>query len=88
MKKVYMSDKIGEEYKKWRPDFPQFKNVLIPRELPNSLVDVAEQILEGRKRGADTKELEQKAERLVYSAYGLSPEEIDLVNRTTDWKES
>ena len=66
----------------------QFKNVLIPRELPNSLVDVAEQILEGCKRGADTKELEQKAEKLVYSAYGLSPEEIDLVNRTTDWKES
>lgn len=29
MKKVYMSDKIGKEYKKWRPDFPQFKNVLI-----------------------------------------------------------
>ena len=29
MKKVYMSDKIGEEYTKWRPDFPQYKKVLI-----------------------------------------------------------
>lgn len=65
-----------------------FKNVLIPRELPNSLVDIAEQILEGQQQGADTTELEGKAESLVYSTYGLSPEEIDLVNITTDWKES
>ncbi len=57
----------------------QFKNIPIPRILPDSLSEIADEILNGRKNGIATKHLEDEADRRVYEAYGLTDDEIATV---------
>ena len=57
----------------------QFKNIPIPRILPDSLSEIADEILNGRKNGIDTKYLEDEADKRVYEAYGLTDDEITTV---------
>lgn len=58
----------------------QFCQIPIPENLPTDLSEIAEQILEARKNGDDTKDLEDKANELVYDAYGLTEDERETVN--------
>ena len=57
----------------------QFSQIPIPHILSNDLSEIAEKILEARKNGADTKNLEDEADKLVYDAYGLTDDEIATV---------
>ncbi len=57
----------------------QFKNVPIPHILPSNLSEIADEILNGKKNGIDTKQLEDDADKKVYEAYGLTPDEIATV---------
>ena len=40
---------------------------------------MVERIIEGKKNNIDTKELEEEIDRIVYGLYGLSEEEIRIV---------
>lgn len=42
-------------------------------------IDLVEKVLEGRKKGTDTKYLESQIDHLVYQLYGLTEEEIKIV---------
>ena len=57
----------------------QFKNIPIPHILPDNLSEIADEILNGRKNGIDTKQIEDDADKKVYEAYGLTPDEIATV---------
>lgn len=57
----------------------QFKNIPIPHILPDNLSEIADEILNGRKNGIDTKCLEDEADKRVYEAYGLTEDEIATV---------
>ena len=58
----------------------QFCQIPIPENLPTDLSEIAEQILEARKNGIDTKVLENKADELVYDAYGLTDDERKVID--------
>ena len=57
----------------------QFKNIPIPHILPDNLSEIADEILNGRKNGIDTKYLEAEADQRVYEACGLTEDEIATV---------
>ena len=58
----------------------QFCQIPIPPNLSENLSEIAEQILEARKNGIDTKVLENKADELVYDAYGLTDDERKVID--------
>lgn len=58
----------------------QFSQIPIPPNLSENLSEIAEQILEARKNGIDTKVLENKADELVYDAYGLTDDERKVID--------
>ena len=72
-----------------RETFPQFKvnkladfSLLKNRvERSDEIAKLVKQILAAKRRdpGADTTALEREIDRLVYDLYGLTPEEIKLV---------
>ena len=57
----------------------QFKNIPIPHILSDNLSKIADKILNDRKNGIDTKNLENDADKIVYEAYGLTNDEIATV---------
>ncbi|WP_277871759.1 hypothetical protein [Brachyspira aalborgi] len=40
---------------------------------------MVEKVIEGKKKGIDTREFEEEIDRLVYWLYGLSEEEVGIV---------
>ncbi|WP_277875181.1 hypothetical protein [Brachyspira aalborgi] len=40
---------------------------------------MVEKVIEGKKKGIDTRELEGEIDRLVYWLYGLSEEEVGII---------
>jgi hypothetical protein len=52
----------------------------VPRELPQELVTLADQIIEVKKTGEDTTDLETQVNQKVYELYGLSEEEIKTID--------
>jgi adenine-specific DNA-methyltransferase len=60
------------------------KNVSPAKQRP--IIDLVERILTAKQRDAkaDTGVLEQKLDKLVYALYGLTPEEIKIVEGTSE----
>lgn len=52
----------------------------VPRELPQELATLADQIITAKKNGEDTAELEAQVNQKVYELYGLSEEEIKTID--------
>ena len=40
---------------------------------------MVEKVIEGKKKGIDTREFEEEIDRLVYWLYGLSEEEVGVI---------
>ncbi|WP_277871602.1 hypothetical protein [Brachyspira aalborgi] len=40
---------------------------------------MVEKVIEGKKKGIDTREFEEEIDRLVYWLYGLSEEEVGII---------
>ena len=40
---------------------------------------MVEKVIEGKKKGIDTREFEEEIDRLVYWLYGLSEEEMKII---------
>ena len=54
----------------------------VPRELPQELAALADQIITAKKNGEDTTELEKRANEIVYELYGVTDvEEIEAVEK-------
>jgi hypothetical protein len=54
----------------------------VPRELPQELATLANQIISAKKTGEGTTELEAQVNTLVYQLYGITDaEEIDAVEK-------
>ena len=58
----------------------------VPKKLPKKLADLVDSILSAKRGdvGADTAALERKIDEAVYGLYGLTPEEIALVEGRAD----
>ena len=65
---------------RWIPAF--IENVPIPKvdkKTEKEIVNLVEKVIEGKKVGIDTRELEGEIDKIVYWLYGLSEEEIKIV---------
>ena len=43
------------------------------------IVGLVDKVIEGKKNNIDTKELEEEIDRIVYTLYGLTEEEIKII---------
>ena len=49
------------------------------KKLRDNIINLVDRIIEGKKSGIDMRELEEKVDRLVYKLYGLTEEEINII---------
>ena len=49
------------------------------KKLEDKIVNLVDRIIEGKKSGIDMRELEEEVDRLVYKLYGLTEEEINII---------
>ncbi|MCQ2966817.1 MAG: hypothetical protein MJ250_08820, partial [Alphaproteobacteria bacterium] len=50
----------------------------VPRELPQELATLADQIITAKKAGEDTAELEKRVNEIVYGLYGVNGEKMSF----------
>ena len=51
----------------------------VDKKTEKEIVNLVEKVIEGKKKGIDTRELEGEIDRLVYWLYGLSEEEVGII---------
>ena len=49
------------------------------KKLEDKIINLVDRIIEGKKSGIDMRELEEEVDRLVYKLYGLTEEEINII---------
>ena len=49
------------------------------KKLRDNIINLVDRIIEGKKSGIDMRELEEEVDRLVYKLYGLTEEEIEII---------
>jgi hypothetical protein len=62
-----------------------FENIPIPELSPTEqqpFIDLVEQILAKKEKGEDTTDLENQIDQLVYQLYGLTEEEIAIIENS------
>ena len=63
----------------------ELENIPIPeinsknKNLEDKIINLVDRIIEGKKSGIDMRELEEEVDRLVYKLYGLTEEEINII---------
>jgi hypothetical protein len=56
-------------------------------EQQQSFISIVDEVLIGKKQGQDTADLEQQIDALVYQLYDLTPNEIAIVENSTNTKQ-
>ena len=51
----------------------------VDKEMEVKIENLVVKVIEGKKNNIDTKELEEEIDRIVYGLYGLSEEEIRII---------
>ena len=49
------------------------------KKLEDKIINLVDRIIEGKKSGIDMRELEEEVDRLVYKLYGLTEEDINII---------
>ncbi len=73
----------GYEFKKFKVENVPVKR--IPKQQQKPFEILVDKIIELKKEGKDTKELEDKIDRMVYKLYGLSNNEIKIIEESIKW---
>ena len=79
-KKFYAGGGLGDEGFRYKSEF--MLDTAIPeidKKTEKEIVNLVEKVIEGKKKGIDTREFEVEIDRLVYWLYGLSEEEVGIV---------
>ena len=66
----------------WRHYKYNLEEMTIPevdKKTEKEIVNLVEKVIEGKKKGIDTREFEEEIDRLVYWLYGLSEEEVGII---------
>ena len=86
-KTFYAGGGLGEEGYRYKKAFLEQLPIppLIPQNQPiaNQIITLVDQILSAKKQNpeADTSQLEREIDQLVYKLYGLTEEEIEIIER-------
>ena len=68
----------------WRHYKYNLEEMTIPevdKKTEKEIVNLVEKVIEGKKKGIDTRELEWEIDKIVYGLYNISDEEIRLIER-------
>ena len=79
-KKFYAGGGLGDEGFRYKGEF--MLDTTIPevdKKTEIKIVGLVDKVIEGKKNNIDTKELEEEIDRVVYGLYGLTEEEIRII---------
>ena len=79
-KKFYAGGGLGDEGFRYKSEF--MLDTTIPevdKKTEKEIINLVEKVIEGKKKGIDTREFEEEIDRLVYWLYGLSEEEVGII---------
>lgn len=79
-KKFYAGGGLGDEGFRYKSEF--MLDTAIPeidKKTEKEIVNLVEKVIEGKKKGIDTREFEEEIDRLVYWLYGLGEEEVGVI---------
>lgn len=68
---------VGFQYRK--SSLEEFPIPEVDKKTEKEIVNLVEKIIEGKKKGIDTREFEEEIDRLVYWLYGLNEEEVGII---------
>lgn len=79
-KKFYAGGGLGDEGFRYKSEF--MLDTAIPeidKKTEKEIVNLVEKIIEGKKKGIDTRELENEIDKIVYGLYNLNENEIKII---------
>ena len=79
-KKFYAGGGLGDEGFRYKSEF--MLDTAIPeidKKTEKEIVNLVEKVIEGKKKGIDTREFEEEIDKIVYWLYGLSEEEVGII---------
>lgn len=79
-KKFYAGGGLGDEGFRYKSEF--MLDTAIPevdKKTEKEIVNLVEKVIEGKKKGIDTREFEVEIDKIVYGLYGLTEEEVGIV---------
>lgn len=68
---------VGFQYRK--SSLEEFPIPEVDKKTEKEIINLVEKIIEGKKKEIDTREFEEEIDRLVYWLYGLSEEEVGII---------
>lgn len=79
-KKFYAGGGLGDEGFRYKSEF--MLDTTIPevdKKTEKEIVNLVEKVIEGKKKGIDTRELEEEIDKIVYGLYNLNENEIKII---------
>ena len=68
---------VGFQYRK--SSLEEFPIPEVDKKTEKEIVNLVEKVIEGKKKGIDTREFEEEIDKIVYGLYDLTEEEINIV---------
>lgn len=68
---------VGFQYRK--SSLEEFPIPEVDKKTEKEIVNLVEKVIEGKKKGIDTREFEEEIDKIVYGLYGLSEEEVGII---------
>lgn len=81
-KKFYAGGGLGDEGFRYKSEF--MLDTAIPeidKKTEKEIVNLVEKVIEGKKKGIDTREFEEEIDKIVYKLYDLTEEEVGIINK-------
>ena len=70
---------VGFQYRK--SSLEEFPIPEVDKKTEKEIVNLVEKVIEGKKKGIDTREFEEEIDKIVYGLYNLSSEEIKIIEK-------
>ena len=68
---------VGFQYRK--SSLEEFPIPEVDKKTEKEIINLVEKIIEGKKKGIDTRELEEEIDKIVYELYNLNENEIKII---------
>lgn len=79
-KKFYAGGGLGDEGFRYKSEF--MLDTAIPevdKKTEKEIINLVEKVIEGKKKGIDTREFEEEIDKIVYGLYNLNENEIKII---------
>ena len=79
-KKFYAGGGLGDEGFRYKSEFMLDTTIPeIDKKTEKEIINLVEKVIEGKKKGIDTREFEEEIDKMVYKLYDLTEEEVGII---------